>query len=307
MSDVTSASPRVMAETQAKARVLLEALPYIKQFHGRRVVVKVGGDVADDETLAASFTRDLVLLKHVGVDVVLCHGGGPQISRMMARLGKEPTFVGGLRVTDAETLGLTAMVLIGDVNRTLVGHINAHGPHAVGMSGVDGRLLMCRPKDPQLGFVGEITEVDPSPIERLLEDGYLPVVASVAMDSEGHSYNVNADSAAGALAGALAAEKLIVLTNVEGLYEDFGDADSLIAEIDQASLRAMYDDGALHTGMLPKVAAILSALDEGVGAVHILDGRVEHALLLEIFTPEGIGTKIASSKSSKSSEGGTKA
>lgn len=288
-----AATSRVLEETQAKAKTLLEALPYIQEFSGKRVVVKVGGEVADDTETAAVFTRDLVLLKLVGLEVVLCHGGGPQISRLMGELGHEPEFVDGLRVTDAETMRLTSMVLLGDVNRTLVGHVNAHGPHAVGLSGVDGRLFLCGPKDEKLGFVGEISAVDPRPVTRLLEDGYMPVVASVGMDGEGNTYNINADTAAGALAGALEAEKLIVLTNVEGLYEDFGDADSLVSEIDLAGLREMYEGGSLHTGMLPKVASILDALDDGVAAAHILDGRVEHAVLLEIFTPEGIGTKVS--------------
>lgn len=293
MSDLASAASRVLEETQAKAKTLLEALPYIQEFAGKRVVVKVGGEVADDAGSAVAFTRDLVLLKHVGLDVVLCHGGGPQISRLMGELGREPEFVDGLRVTDADTMRVTSMVLLGDVNRTLVGHVNTHGPHAVGLSGVDGGLFLCEPKDERLGFVGEISAVDPRPVTRLLEDGYLPVVASVGMDREGNVYNINADTAAGALAAALEAEKLIVLTNVEGLYEDFGDADSLVSEIDLAGLREMYEGGGLHTGMLPKVASILDALEGGVAAAHILDGRVEHAVLLEIFTPEGIGTKVS--------------
>ncbi|MCC7076777.1 MAG: acetylglutamate kinase [Acidimicrobiia bacterium] len=292
MSGNARASARHLAETQAKAKTLLEALPYIEEFAGTRVVVKVGGEITEATASAAAFTRDLLLLKHVGVDVVLCHGGGPQISRLMETVGTSPEFVGGLRVTDAETMRLTAMVLLGDVNRTLVGHLNAHGSHAVGLSGVDGRLFLCEPKDPALGFVGEIVSVDPRPVVRLLEDGYMPVVASVGMDEDGNAFNINADTAAGALAGALEAEKLIVLTNVEGLYEDFGDADSLVSEIDTAGLRRMYDAGGLHTGMLPKVAAVLHALDAGVAAAHILDGRIEHSVLLEIFTPEGIGTKV---------------
>jgi acetylglutamate kinase len=286
---------RALIDTQAKARVLIEALPYITEYAGRRIVVKVGGEVVDDPTAAASFAADLVLLKAVGINVVLCHGGGPQISREMANMGREPTFVNGLRVTDAETMEITAMVLLGVLNRNLVSLLNVHGPQAVGVSGVDGRLFVVEPERAELGYVGRIREVTPDPVVRLLDDGYIPVVASIGMDDTGAAYNVNADLAAGRLAAAIGAEKYVLLTNVEGLYESFGDADTLISEIDRDGLRALRDGGSLSAGMVPKVDSILTALDGGVGRAHILDGRVEHAVLLEIFTPEGIGTMVRGS------------
>ncbi len=284
--------PRTIAETQAKAKILLESLPYIKSFAGARVVVKVGGEILDDPAAAESFTTDLVLLKTVGVDVVLCHGGGPQISRMMTDLGLEPRFVDGLRVTDEEALDVTAMVLLGTLNRRLVGLLNTHGPQAVGLSGLDGRLFLAETESPELGFVGRIVEVSPEPVTRLLQDGYLPVVAPLGMDASGRAYNVNADTAAAELAVALRAEKLVLLTNVEGLYETFGDADTLVSEIDVAGLSSLRESGSLSAGMLPKVDAVTRAVQGGVRRAHILDGRVDHAVLLEIFTPEGIGTMV---------------
>lgn len=287
-----TASRRDVAETQAKAGTLIAALPYIQQFAGTTFVVKVGGEIADDPDGAASFVRDLVILKHVGIDVVLCHGGGPQITRMMQSLGTEARFVDGLRVTDPATMEITAMVLLGEVNRRLVTSLNVHGPLAVGISGIDARLFEVAERDPALGLVGDVTAVNPAPVQRLLDDGYIPVVATIGADSDGVTYNINADSAAGALAAALGAEKFVVFTNVEGLYETFGDEDSLISEIDLEGLRALADGGTLGSGMVPKVGAIITALDGGVRAAHILDGRVRHAVLLEIFTDEGIGTKI---------------
>lgn len=283
---------RVIAETQAKAKVLVEAMPYLRELAGRRVVVKCGGEVVDDRDQAASLVQDLLLLKMVGIDVVLCHGGGPQISRMMERLGLDPEFRDGLRVTDAATMEVTAMVLLGRVNLDLVGLLNVHGPEAVGVNGADARLFVVEPASPELGFVGEVVEVSPVPVERLLADGYLPVVASIGMDTEGRPHNINADLAAGRLAAALGAEKFVLLTNVEGLYETFGDADSLVSEIDPAGLARMVEGGSLTAGMLPKVDAVLAAIAGGVPRCHILDGRERHALLLEVFTPEGIGTMV---------------
>jgi len=289
-----SAPARIMEETQAKAKILIEALPYLREFSGKRLVVKVGGEVVDDAAGASSLVQDLLLLKMVGLDVVLCHGGGPQISRTMQRLGLEPRFRDGLRVTDAETVEVTAMVLLGQINRRLVGLLNAHGAEAVGVSGVDGRLFVVEQESEELGFVGRIASVDPAPVERLLEDGYMPVVASIGMDPAGDAYNINADLAAGRLAAALGAAKLVVLTNVEGLYESFGDADTLVSEIDPPGLRRMAEAGSLGSGMLPKVDAVLAAIEGGVPQAHLLDGRVRHAVLLEIFTPEGIGTMVRS-------------
>lgn len=284
--------PRVATEMQAKAKVLVEAMPYLRELSGRRVVVKCGGEIVDDAAQAASLVQDLLLLKMVGIDVVLCHGGGPQISRMMQRLGLEPEFRDGLRVTDADTMDVTAMVLLGRINLELVGLLNVHGEEAIGVNGVDGRLFLVEAQAPELGFVGRVVEVSPEPVERLLADGYLPVVASIGMDADGRPHNINADVAAGRLAAALEAEKFVLLTNVEGLYETFGDADSLVSEIDPPGLRTLAGSGSLSAGMLPKVEAVLTAVDGGVPRAHILDGRERHALLLEIFTPEGIGTMV---------------
>lgn len=285
-------SARVIAATQAKAKVLVEAMPYLRALAGRRVVVKCGGEVVDDAEQSASLVQDLLLLKMAGIDVVLCHGGGPQISRMMERLGLAPEFRDGLRVTDAATMEVTAMVLLGRVNLELVGLLNVHGPEAVGVNGTDARMFLVEPASPELGLVGEVVEVSAAPVERLLADGYMPVVASIGMDAQGRPHNINADIAAGQLAAALGAEKFVLLTNVEGLYESFGEADSLISEIDPSGLRGLVDGGSLSAGMLPKVDAVLAAVAGGVPRCHILDGRERHALLLEVFTPEGIGTMV---------------
>lgn len=281
-----------MIDPQAKAKILLEALPYMKEFADRTVIVKGGGEIVDNPQAAASFARDIVLLRAIGVRVVLCHGGGPQISRTMEALGKEPVFRRGLRVTDDETLEVTAGVLLGTVNRRLVSLLNAHGPLAVGVSGVDARMFVTHAPEPDLGLVGEIVDVNPEPVDRLLDDGYIPVVASLGMGADGATHNINADVAAGALAGALGAEKYIVLTNVAGLYESFGDADTLLSQIDAGVLRAMRDSGTLSAGMIPKVDSILAAMDAGVRSAHILDGRLEHSVLLEIFTRDGVGTMV---------------
>ncbi|MFN8103175.1 MAG: acetylglutamate kinase [Acidimicrobiia bacterium] len=267
-------------------------MPYLRELAGRRVVVKCGGEIVDDAEQAASLVQDLLLLKMVGIDVVLCHGGGPQISRMMKRLGLEPAFREGRRVTDAETMEITAMVLLGRVNLELVGLLNVHGTEAIGVNGADGRLFLVETDPRGIGYVGRIVEVSPEPVDRLLADGYLPVVASIGMDAGGRPHNINADEAAGRLAAALGAEKFVLLTNVEGLYESFGDEDSLVSEIDPPGLRALAAGGSLSAGMGPKVEGILAAVEGGVPRCHILDGREDHALLLEIFTPEGIGTMV---------------
>ena len=286
------ANKRDISGTQSKAEVLIEALPYLKQFAGKRVVIKIGGELLKDEEDAKSLAQDLTLLKSVGINVIVCHGGGPQISEMMAAVNKSPEFVDGHRVTDAETLEITAMVLLGKLNRALVSLLNAHGPQAIGLSGVDGRLFLVNPKDENLGFVGNIDAVDPDPVTKVLDAGYIPVVSSIGMDKDGVVYNINADMAAGELAKAVGAEKFVVLTNVEGLYESFGDKDSLISEIDAKALKELLDSGTLSAGMLPKAECILLALEAGVSKAHMLDGRVRHAVLLEIFTPEGIGTMV---------------
>ncbi len=289
---MTFAGKRQLEETQAKAETLLEALPYLKRYPGKIAVVKVGGELVAKPKAAAQLAQDLVLLHSVGLRVVLCHGGGPQISEMMKRYGKEPVFIDGQRVTDKETLEITSMVLVGLINRTIVSLLNAHGRKAVGLSGVDGGMFTVKPKAPELGYVGEVTHVSTEAIMAILESGFLPVIASLGIDEHGDVYNVNADIAAGELAVALNAEKLVTLTNVEGLYKTFGDDDSLISEIDAPSLREMLETQVLTQGMIPKAESIVYALENGVEKAHILDGRVEHAVLLEVFTPEGIGTMI---------------
>ena len=279
-------------ETQEKAAILVQALPYIRQYAGKCILIKVGGEIIDDPEGLRSFAEDLILLKSVGVKVVLCHGGGPQITRMMKAVGKEAVFADGLRVTDRETLEITMMVLLGQLNAAIVSALNVHGPHAVGLSGIDGRLFLVEQKNPALGFVGEINQVNPEVVSRLLEANTLPVIASIGTDEQGQAFNLNADTIAGELAKALQAEKLILLTNVEGIYRDFNDKQSLISEIDDRDLAKMQTSGSLHTGMLPKVEAVLTALRGGVSRAHLIDGRVRHALLLEVFTPEGVGTMI---------------
>ncbi|MCC6932036.1 MAG: acetylglutamate kinase [Deltaproteobacteria bacterium] len=279
-------------DLQKKTETLIEMLPYVTEFSGKRVLIKVGGEILEDMNSAKSFCQDIILLRALGLQVVLCHGGGPQITKLMKSMNKEAVFVRGQRVTDAETLDLTAMVLLGNINRTLVSLLNTFGKRAVGMSGVDARLFVCRAKDPALGFVGEICSVSARPIMNLLNNNYLPVVASLGMDNEGNNYNINADTAAGELAKAIGAQKLILLTNVEGIYENFEDKSSLISELDEQGLRELLAGGTLAAGMIPKVESILTALSGGVPHAHILDGRIEHAVLLEIFTAEGIGTMV---------------
>ncbi|MGH8898442.1 MAG: acetylglutamate kinase [Egibacteraceae bacterium] len=277
---------------QAKARVLREALPWITRWAGRTVVVKYGGN-ASVGMQAATFAADVALLHSVGLRVVVVHGGGPQISALSERLGLEPTFVEGQRVTDAATLEVVRMVLLGQVNPQLVGMICSAGAPAVGVAGTDAGLIRARQGDPALGAVGEVEAVDPHVLVTLLDSGAVPVVATVGRDPEGRELNINADTVAGAVAVSLRADKLIYLTNVPGLYEDFGTASStLLSEVGVGRLRAMLTSGELHTGMIPKVASIVAAFDGGIEQAHLLDGRIEHALLLEIFTDEGIGTMV---------------
>jgi acetylglutamate kinase len=270
---------------------------------GRTIVVKFGGNVippggsgseGEVDPLAAGFAADIALLRSVGVRVVVVHGGGPQITALGQRLGLEPRFVEGRRVTDDATLEVVKMALLGQVNPRLVGLVTKAGATAVGVSGIDGGLVTARPVDGgRLGHVGAITAVDTQPVDALLDEGVVPVIASLARAGDGHELNVNADTFAGAVAVALRADKLIYLTNVPGLYQDFGTAAStLLSQVALADVRAMLAAGDLHTGMVPKVESVVAALDGGVSHAHLLDGRIEHALLLEIFTDEGIGTMI---------------
>jgi acetylglutamate kinase len=279
-------------DAAGKAAVLAEALPYIREFSGRTVVVKYGGNAMTDPELVDLFAQDIVLMRLVGMNPVVVHGGGPQISELMRRLGKEPVFVNGLRVTDAETIDIVRMALVGKVNREVVAGINRHAPFAVGLSGEDAGLITVTARDPALGFVGDVDRINAFVLERQINQELVPVVATVGVDEAGQAYNVNADAAAGAIAEALVAEKLVYLTNVAGLYRDFGDDSSLISQISATELEALMQTGALSEGMVPKIASCVAALRNGVGRAHLLDGRIPHALLLEFFTREGVGTMV---------------
>jgi acetylglutamate kinase len=280
-----------------KAATLIEALPWLERFSGKTVVIKYGGNAMEDDALRAQFAQDIVWLRYVGLRAVVVHGGGPQISEHLAKLGVQSEFAGGLRVTTPETMQVVRMVLVGQVNRDIVGLINDHGSFAVGLSGEDANLLvaerraaMVDGKPVDIGQVGDVTSVDPSAIEALLEQGRVPVIATVARGVDGEIYNVNADTAAAAIAAALGAEKLMVLTNVEGLYRDYGGSDEVISQISADELEALLPE--LSEGMAPKMEACLRAVRAGVPQAHVVDGRVAHALLLEIFTDAGIGTMV---------------
>jgi acetylglutamate kinase len=281
------------SDAATKADVLVDALPYIRRFWGKVVVVKYGGNAitggGDD---LARFAQDVVLMRSVGMRPVVVHGGGPQIGDLMKRLGKVPEFRDGLRVTDAETLDIARMVLVGKVNRDLVSAINVHGPLAVGLSGEDAGLITATARSPELGFVGDVEDINIGIVERLLAQELIPVVATIGSDDQGQAYNINADTAAGALAEAVKAEKLVYLTDIEGLRRDVDDPASLISTVSVDELEKLLADGALVGGMLPKVESCVRAVRGGVHQAHILDGRLPHALLLEIFTPEGIGTMV---------------
>jgi acetylglutamate kinase len=287
----THTDPRVR-DAGAKATILAEALPYIREFSGKTVVIKYGGSAMEDPELADLFAQDVVLMRLVGMNPVVVHGGGPQITDLMRRLGKEPEFVDGLRVTDAETVDIVRMALVGKVNREIVASVNQHGSYAVGLSGEDAGLITVGQRDDKLGFVGDIRRIDPSILERLLREELIPVVATVGVDEAGQAYNVNADTVAGAIAESLRAEKLVYLTNVAGMYSNRADEASLISRIDVDRLAALVDDGVLSEGMIPKARSCVDAVKSGVSRAHILDGRIPHALLLEFFTREGIGTMV---------------
>jgi acetylglutamate kinase len=278
----------------AKAQTLIEALPYMRSYRGQTVVVKVGGAALDDARLAPIVCDDLALLALVGLRLVVVHGGGPQVSGAMSAAGIEPSFVGGLRVTDEDSMVLVQQVLVGRINSDLVARLCHVGLSAVGLSGFDGGLLRAErvagPAGEDLGRVGRVSEVRPQLLSSLLDQAYTPVIASVAPDASGRSLNINADAVAGSVAAAVGAAKLVYLTNVAGLYTDFGDRGSLVSEMKAAELEALAPE--LSEGMRPKAASAVDALQGGVGKVHVLDGRIPHALLLEIFTDEGIGTQV---------------
>ncbi len=283
----------MIEEAQLRADVLVEALPYIQRFRDAVVVVKYGGNAMVDPVLAEQFAEDIVLMHSVGLRPVVVHGGGPQIGEMMSRLGKTSEFRDGLRVTDAETLDIARMVLVGKVNRDIVGTLNVHGPIAVGLSGQDAGLIRAEARNPDLGFVGDVGAINPSIVVRLLAEDLIPVISTIGADLEGQAYNINADTVAGALAVALDAEKIIYLTDVEGLLADVDDHDSLISTTTTSALSAKIAGGELTGGMIPKIEACVAAVEGGVTSAHLLDGRRPHVLLLELFSDAGIGTMIS--------------
>jgi len=278
-----------------KAAMLVEALPYIRRFAGQVVVIKYGGNAlagASDSDALALFAQDIVLMHQVGMRPVVVHGGGPQISALMTRLGKKAEFRNGLRVTDAETVDIVRMVLIGQVNPQLVAAINVHGPLAVGVSGEDAGLIRAVARDPEMGFVGDVESINPMILRGLLDEEFIPVVATIGTDASGQAYNINADTVAGAIAEALGAEKLVYLTDIEGLRRVVDDASTLIRQTTPEELDALMADGTIAGGMIPKVESCVHAVRNGVRHSHILDGRIPHVLLLEVFTDEGIGTMV---------------
>ena len=275
-----------------RAEVITQALPYIQKYHDKIIVVKYGGNAMISEDLKMQVMEDIVLLWLIGVKPVLVHGGGPEISDMLKRVGKQSEFVNGLRVTDKETAEIVQMVLAGKINKQLVNLLGEHGGNAVGISGIDGHLIEAEVKDERLGFVGEITNVNVQPILDLIEKGYIPVVSTVGCDKEGNVYNINADTAASYIAGAMKAERLITMTDIPGILRDVNDPDSLIKRVNIEEARQLFADGIVTGGMIPKVECCIEAVERGVRRVTILDGRVPHAVLLELLTDEGAGTMV---------------
>lgn len=286
-----------MEEAANRVHVLSEALPYIQKFANRTIVVKYGGAAMKDNQLKAGVIRDIVFLRSVGVCPIVVHGGGPEINIWLNKLGIEAKFKDGLRVTDAETMDVVEMVLAGRVNKDLVTLINKAGGSAVGLCGKDGNLVEARPVSTSgIGFVGEVSSVDIGLIESLVKSGYVPIISSVAADENGQAYNINADTVAGEIAAALQAEKLILLTDTPGILEDYHDRSTLIAQLDIQKARQLIETGIVSGGMIPKVSCCVRSLAQGVKAAHIIDGRVPHALLLEVLTDEGIGSMIVASE-----------
>ena len=275
-----------------RAEVLTAALPYIRRYTGKLVVIKYGGNAMVNENLKQQVMEDIVLLWLIGVKVVLIHGGGPEISAMMEKIGKVPQFIDGLRVTDKETIDIVQMVLAGKVNKDLVNLLQTKGGHAIGVSGIDGGILECQMKDEKLGYVGKITKVRAKPIEDILEKNYIPVVSTVASDRHGNSYNINGDTAAAHIAGALGAERLIMMTDIAGVLKDKDDPSTLIPEITVSEAKGLYESGVISGGMIPKVDCCIDAIEHGVENVVIMDGRIPHSILMELLTDEGAGTMV---------------
>ena len=277
---------------QQRAELLVEALPYIRKYNGKIIVIKYGGNAMINEELKQQVMEDVVLLHLIGVKVVLVHGGGPEITSMLKTIGKQATFVDGLRVTDEETVDVVQMVLAGKINKTLVKLLESKGGKAMGISGIDGHMIDCKVKDARLGYVGEIVNVNVQPILDLLEKDYIPVISTVGCDLDGHTYNVNADTAAAYIAGALHAERLVTMTDITGVMMDPKDPGSLIPCIDLEDAKQLFDGGIITGGMIPKVQCCIDAIHHGVHKVTILDGRVSHAILIELLTDEGAGTMV---------------
>ena len=273
-----------------RAEVLTQALPYIKRYTGKIVVVKYGGNAMVNEQLKQQVMEDIVLLWLIGVKIVLVHGGGPEITDLMNRLGKQAEFVDGLRVTDKETVDIVQMVLAGKVNKTLVNLLEMHGGKAIGLSGMDGRLIEAAPKDARLGFVGTVTKIHEKPITDLLDNGYIPVISTIGCDRQGNAYNINGDTAAAHIAGALAAERMILMTDIAGILRDKNDPATLIPEMTLKEARDLRESGVISGGMIPKVDCCVTALNAGVKNAVIMDGRVPHSILMELLTNEGAGT-----------------
>lgn len=281
-----------LLSNRERAEVLTQALPYIKKYSGKIVVIKYGGNAMINEQLKQQVMEDITLLWLIGVKAVLVHGGGPEISETMKRLGKQAQFVNGLRVTDKETVDIVQMVLAGKVNKTLVNLLQMKGGHAVGVSGIDGGIIEAAMKDEALGYVGKITRIRPQPITDLLEKNYIPVVSTVASDRQGNTYNINGDTAAAFIAGALNAERLIMMTDIAGILRDKDDPSTLIPALTVSEARKLFDEGVISGGMIPKVDCCIEAIEKGVRHVVIMDGRVPHSILMELLTDEGAGTMV---------------
>ena len=275
-----------------RAEVLTQALPLIQKYNGKIVVVKYGGNAMINETLKQQVMEDIALLWLIGVKVVLVHGGGPEISETMKKFGKEAKFVNGLRVTDKETVDIVQMVLAGKINKTLVNLIQMKGGHAVGLSGIDGGIIEAKMKNEALGYVGEITKIRPQPITDLLEKNYIPVISTIASDRQGNTYNINGDTAAASIAGALQAERLIMMTDIAGILMDKDDPSTLIPHVTTTEAMALREEGIISGGMIPKVDCCIEALNHGVNNVIIMDGRIPHSILMELLTDEGAGTMV---------------
>ena len=287
-----NAKEELVFSPERRAGVLVETLPYITRFAGRVVVVKFGGNAMESDELADQFAQDIVLMHSVGIKPVVVHGGGPQIGDLVERLGLSTEFKDGQRVTDKETLEIAQMVLIGKVNTDIVSNINVHSPIAVGLSGGDSKLIEATQRDSSLGYVGDVVKINPSIVDCLMEENLIPVISTIGTDSNGQAYNINSDTVAAALAGSLKAERLLYLTDVEGLLEDVSDPESKISKIGISSLNDLIDKGIVKSGMIPKAQACIDAIKEGVASAHMVDGRIPHVLLLELFTDAGIGTMV---------------